>query len=236
METLVSGARELELGLTPRQLEQFERYYHELVDWNRRVNLTAITGYEDVQVRHFLDSLTAVLAARSPAGLSVIDIGTGAGLPGIPLKIAFPGLRLILLESTAKKVKFLEHLVAVLALDDIEVAKGRAEELGHDPRYRERFDLVLCRAVAALPALVELGLPFAAIGGRLVAWKKGDIGREVEESGKAVSVLGGAFGEPVNVAIDGLRDGRCLVVVEKIKATPDTYPRRPGVPARRPLR
>jgi 16S rRNA (guanine527-N7)-methyltransferase len=236
MEALESGARGLGLGLTRPQLERFELYYRDLVDWNRKVNLTAITEYEDVQVRHFLDSLTAVLAIGLPDGLKAIDIGTGAGLPGLPLKIVFPGLRLTLLEATAKKVKFLEHIVARLALENVEIVAGRAEEFGHDPRYRERFDLVLCRAVAALPALAELGLPFSAVGGRLVAWKKGDIGREVEEARKAVDLLGGRISRIVPVEVEGLRDGRCLVVVEKLGATPPAYPRRPGVPARRPIR
>jgi 16S rRNA (guanine527-N7)-methyltransferase len=235
MKILESGARELGLELTPAQQGQFELYYKELIDWNRRVNLTAIVDYEEVQVKHFLDSLTAVLAGRVLNGLKAIDIGTGAGLPGIPLKIILPGLRLTLLEATAKKVRFLEHLADTLALDSIEIINARAEEIAYDARYRGRFDLVLCRAVAALPALVELGLPFAAIGGRLVAWKKGDIRGEVEKSRKAVAVLGGAFGRMVAVDIGGLRDDRCLVVIEKVSVTPDEYPRRPGLPARRPI-
>jgi 16S rRNA (guanine527-N7)-methyltransferase len=234
---LKRGAGELGLTLTPGQIEQFETYYRELVEWNRKVNLTAITGYEDVQVRHFLDSLTVVLATDVPPdGASVIDIGSGAGLPGIPFKIVFPAVRLTLLEATAKKVRFLEHLVKTLSLRDVEILAGRAEELGHEPRCREKFDLVLCRAVASLPALVELGLPFNAVSGRLVAWKKGDVSRELEASGRAVAVLGGRISATLPVEIDGLRDGRCLVVIEKISATPGAYPRRPGLPARRPLR
>jgi len=236
MEALESGARGLGLALTGQQLEQFELYYHELVDWNRKVNLTAITEYKDVQVRHFLDSLTMVLAVGPADGLQAIDIGTGAGLPGIPLKIVFPVLRLTLLEATAKKIKFLEHLALRLSLNNVEIVSGRAEELGHDQRYRERFDLVLCRAVAALPALVELGLPFSAVGGRLVAWKKGDISQEIEASRKAIDLLGGSFNRTVPVDIEGLRDDRCLVVIEKVGATQPNYPRRPGVPARRPIR
>jgi 16S rRNA (guanine527-N7)-methyltransferase len=238
MKTLESGAGELGLSLTPGQLEKFGLFYRELIDWNRRVNLTAITGYEEVQVRHFLDSLTVVLAVGplDRPDVRVIDIGSGAGLPGVPLKIVFPAVRLTLLEATAKKARFLGHLVDALSLDNVEIIAGRAEDLGHDPRCREKFDLALGRAVAPLPALVELGLPFVSVGGRMVAQKKGDITRELEETRRAAAILGGRISGTVPVNISGLRDGRCLVVIEKVSATPREYPRRPGVPARRPLR
>ncbi len=225
------------LHLSMRQLEQFELYYRELINWNRKINLTAITGYEDVQVRHFLDSLTVVLATGQLSdGLRVMDIGTGAGLPGIPVKIAFPGIRLTLLEATGKKAGFLEHLKSTLSMEDMEIVTGRAEELGHDPDYRDKFDIVLCRAVAVLPALVELGLPFCTSSGRMVAWKKGNIDNEIQESKKAIAMLGGRLSGMVPVNIEGLRDRRCLVVIDKVGTTPAEYPRRPGLPTRRPIR
>ncbi len=146
MEKLKSGAQKLGLHLSPEQLEQFEIYYQELIDWNRKINLTSITDYEEVQVKHFLDSLTVTLAIKQEdigKSLSVIDVGTGAGLPGIPLKILLPAIRLALLEATAKKAKFLEHLIRKLGLDDVEIVVGRAEEAAHKPQYREKFDLVI---------------------------------------------------------------------------------------------
>jgi 16S rRNA (guanine527-N7)-methyltransferase len=238
METLKSGAQKLGLDLSPSQLEQFEVYYRELVDWNKRINLTTITGYEAVQTRHFLDSLS-VTAALSPEdigeSLSVIDVGTGAGLPGVPLKIILPGIRLTLLEATAKKAKFLEYLIERLGLGGVEIVVGRAEEGANKPQYREKFDLVLSRAVAALPALVELALPFCTLGGRFVAQKKGDIEVEIKQSHKAIEVMGGRLREIKTVGLEKSGEKRCLIIIDKIKATPAAYPRRPGMPAKRPI-
>ena len=238
MEKLLSGTRRLDLQLSPEQLEQFEIYYHELIDWNRRVNLTAITGYEDVQVNHFLDALTVVLAWQPPAGDTrpkVIDVGTGGGVPGVPLKIASSGIRLILLEATAKKAVFLHHLKDRLNLEDIEIVVGRAEEVAHDARYREGFDLVLSRAVAPLPTLVELTLPFCAVGGSVVVHKKGDIEEEVKQASGAIDTLGGKLREVRAINLPEFPDRRQLVVIDKVSAPPEQYPRRPGIPKKRPL-
>ena len=239
MKKLSSGADRLGLHLSTGQLEQFEAYYRELTDWNRQINLTTITGYEDVQVDHFLDALTVALVWRPPATgrrPTGIDVGTGAGMPGVPLRIAFPDMRLVLLESTGKKAAFLHHLCRQLGLDDVEIVVGRAEDIAHDQQYRERFDLVLSRAVAALPALVELALPLCAVGGTFVAHKKGDIEREVAQAATAIDTLGGRLQDVRAVDLPEFPDRRCLVVVEKVSATPERYPRRPGIPARRPLR
>ena len=238
MEILRSGAQKLGLYLSPEQLEQFEVYYKELVDWNRKINLTSITGCEEVQVKHFLDCLTVTLAIKPEdlgKNLSVIDVGTGAGLPGIPLKILLPAIRLALLEATAKKAKFLEHLISKLGLDDVEIVVGRAEEAAHKPQYREKFDLVISRAVASLPALVELTLPFCAVGGIVVAQKKGDIAGEVGQSPKAIARLGGKLRGVKAIELSEFDDRRCLVMIDKVKPTPDEYPRRPGMPAKRPI-
>jgi len=237
METLKVGAEELGLGLSPAQLEQFASYYHELLDWNRRVNLTAITGYEEVQLKHFLDSLTITLAwlPEIDAGLWVIDVGTGAGIPGIPLKIALPAIKLVLLEATAKKANFLSHISQKLGLANVEIVVGRAEDVAYQPQYREKFDVVLSRAVAALPTLVELTLPFCAVGGIFIAQKKGAIDDEIGQAGRAISLLGGRLREVKRVDVSSLPNERYLVVIDKLSPTPEQYPRRPGLPAKRPL-
>ena len=236
MELLDLGAAELGLGLTPQQLEQFETYYRELADWNRRVNLTAITEYREVQVKHFLDSLSVYLAfPKGPTGsIRLIDVGTGAGFPGLPLKLALPEIHLVLVESVGKKSRFLEHLVEVLGLSSVEVHTGRAEELAHQPDLRESFDLAVSRGVAKLPVLLEYTLPFCTVGGRVALLKRG-IEQELAEATAALGALGGRLGDIYPVQVPGLNDGRVILSVDKVEATPDKYPRRPGLPAKRPL-
>ncbi len=238
MEKLNAGAIKLGLHLDSRQLEQFQIYYQELLDWNKRVNLTAITGYEDVQIKHFLDSLAVTLVWQPPISNTsprLIDVGTGAGIPGIPLKILFSDITLVLLDSTAKKATFLLHLKNKLGLDDVEVVVGRAEEVAHDARYREKFDMVLSRAVASLPTLVELTLPFCTIGGSFVAQKKGVIEPEISGAAKAISLMGGNLREVKRVDLAEFTDERRLIIIDKLSSTPPQYPRRPGIPAKRPI-
>lgn len=237
MEKLVVGAQKLGYELTPRQLEQFTIYYQELVDWNRRINLTAITDDEEVQVKHFLDSLSVTLALDPPeqTGLRVIDVGTGAGFPGLPLKILLPEIRLTLLEATAKKADFLRHVTEKLGISDVEIVVGRAEEVAHQDAYREKFDLTLSRAVAVLPTLVELCLPFCAIGGCFIAHKSGDAMGEAAQAAKAIRVMGGGLREVKRVNLNELPGERYLVVIDKLQPIPPLYPRRPGLPAKRPI-
>jgi len=251
MRLLLEGARQLGLDLTDEHRWAFQVYYEELVAWNARFNLTAITEYEQVQVRHFLDSLSCVRALvgteyllpavpgqagfRLARPLTCIDVGTGAGFPGLPLKIAFPRLRLTLLEATGKKVKFLEHIVERLGLEDVTVIKGRAEELGQMRNHRESYELVLARAVAELPTLTEYLLPLCRLGGLCIAQKGVGAQAEAASAQRALAVLGGRLRRIIPVELTGLAETRHLVVMEKIARTPEKYPRRPGVPAKRPL-
>jgi 16S rRNA (guanine527-N7)-methyltransferase len=240
MELLIDGANALGLHLTSKQRDAFLRYYEELVAWNRKFNLTAITEYEHVQIRHFLDSLSCLLAeearfALSRADARIIDVGTGAGFPGVPLKLVCPGVHLTLLEATGKKVAFLEHLVAQLGLQRVSVLKARAEELGHEPAHRRRYDLALARAVADLPVVVEYTLPFCKVGAWVIA-QKGEAGAaEAWNADRAITLLGGELRQVMPVELSGLPEDRSLVVIEKVSPTPEAYPRRPGIPSKRPL-
>jgi 16S rRNA (guanine527-N7)-methyltransferase len=236
MELLDRGATELGLGLTAQQLEQFEIYYRELADWNRRVNLTAITEYWEVQIKHFLDSLSVYLAfPRGPTScIRLVDVGAGGGFPGLPLKLALPDIQLVLVESVGKKTRFLDHLVMVLGLSGVDVQNGRAEQLAHQSGLRERFHLAVSRGVAKLPTLLEYTLPFCRVGGQVALLKRG-VEEELAGATAALDALGGRLGDIYPVPVPGLNDGRVIVSVEKVEATPDRYPRRPGLPAKRPL-
>ncbi len=236
-QTFREGLSQLGVTLSDDQVRQLQVYERELESWNRRFNLTRITGRERVQTFHFLDSLTAVLAIPPEirAGGRVIDVATGAGFPGIPLKIALPGLRLTLVDSVGKKATFLEHLLDALELPDVQLLLERAETLAHEPENRDSFDVALARGLAPMRILAELTLPFCRPGGIVVAHKKGDVSQELEDADNAITTLGGRLSEVQPVNVTGLEDNRALVVVEKISPTPARYPRRPGIPKKRPL-
>ncbi len=237
MRLLKAGAERLGVRVSLAQLERFQQYYRELVDWNTRVNLTSITGWEEVQTRHFLESLTVVAALPPDAleGSRALDLGSGAGLPGLPLKIVFPRLNLTLVDATAKKTAFLTHVAGVLGLADVDVLTGRAETLAHDPGLRESFDLVLARGVAPLRVLAELTLPFCSTNGAVVAYKKAAVDEEVREAKKAVETVGGVVRKVQEIDLPELGEPLSLVVLEKTGQCPDAYPRRPGIPKKRPL-
>jgi len=242
VETLAAGAAALSLPLSAAQREAFTRYRDLLLAWNRRVNLTAIVEPTEVETRHFLDSLTCAApllarwddAARVPA-LRCVDVGSGGGFPGLPLKLVLPQLQLTLLEATAKKADFLTCLVADLGLGGVEVVCDRAEALAHSPGHRESYDVAFARALAPLPTLLELTLPFLRPAGLLVAPRKGHVGADVASAARAGETLGGGPPACIPVTVPPLADGRVLVVVDKVGPTPPGYPRRAGIPAKRPL-
>jgi 16S rRNA (guanine527-N7)-methyltransferase len=241
MQRLIDGALALGIRLTEAQQAAFQLYYEELVAWSAKFNLTAITGYDQVQIRHFLDSLSCLQADEARKALSrpnprVVDIGAGAGFPGIPLKIVCPGIHLTLVEATGKKVKFLEHVVTELELTHVAAIKARAEELAHSPDHREQYDLALARAVADLPVLVEYALPFCKTGGWVIAQKGESGAAEAWNAEKSISLLGGELRQVIHLELAGLPEDRSLVVIEKVGPTPAKYPRRVGIPSKRPLR
>jgi 16S rRNA (guanine527-N7)-methyltransferase len=237
MSILYEGAREFGLELTPVQLEAFETYYHLLVEWNARINLTAITGYTEVQIFHFLDSLSVgrALPKYELDGKQLIDVGAGAGFPGVPLAIAFPHLQVALLEATGKKAVFLDGLARELGLDNVTTIKGRAEEVAHLREQREQYDFAVARAVAELRTLVEFTLPFVRVGGRFIAQKTTAAAEETKAAGHALQLLGGAARELIPIQLPSQRETRHLVVIAKVAHTPDKYPRRAGVPSKKPL-
>lgn len=236
MEKLTAGARKLGISLNRLQTDKFRIFYRELVEWNKKINLTGITDYEEVITKHFLDSLTVISARQFQDTDMVIDIGTGAGLPGLPLLITFPWLKLVLLEATAKKITFIKYITEKLGLSVTQVINERAETLAHRPEYREQFDVVLSRAVAVLPVTVELALPFCKPGGIFISQKKGNITLEVSQAAKAIGILGGKLREIKPITLTELPDSRQLVIIDKINQTPELYPRRNGLPQKRPIR
>jgi 16S rRNA (guanine527-N7)-methyltransferase len=222
-----------ELGA--QQIEQFDIYARELVDWNQRFNLTSITDCEQIRVRHFLDSLSCWMALRQAPPVRLIDVGTGAGFPGLALKILRPEMQLTLVESTAKKASFLEHIVQVLSLSQVSVLAQRAEDVGQDASQRGGYDWAVARAVAPMAVLAEYMLPLVSIGGRVLAQKAKDAQSELDAAADAIAKLGGAVQELISVSVPGLDEKRSLVVLKKIAETPAAYPRRAGMPSKRPL-
>lgn len=234
LEKFRQGLKKLNIDLTEEQTEQFLDYYEFLIETNKVMNLTAITGFDEVIEKHFLDSLSLCRVFELNRQIRVIDMGTGAGFPGIPLKIAFPQIDLLLVDSLNKRIKFLREVAERLALENVEALHARAEEIAKDKQYREQFDLCVSRAVANLSTLSEYCIPFVKEGGMFISYKSGDIKEEVSAAEKAVAVLGGNINQVYRFELGEQK--RSFVMIEKQKKTPKAYPRKAGIPTRDPLR
>ena len=232
-DKFIEEVNKISIDLTEKQLEQFRIYYDMLVEKNKVMNLTGITEWEEVLEKHFLDSISLIRAVDLNQKLTVMDMGTGAGFPGIPLKIAFPNLKVTLADSLNKRVLFLQDVIDVLKLEDIEAIHGRAEDLARDVKYREKYDLSVSRAVANLSTLSEYCLPFVKIGGQFISYKSGEIEEEVSTSKSAVFLLGGKIKDTVKFELG--ESGRSFIIIDKVNGTPKTYPRKAGTPSKKPL-
>ena len=230
-----SDLEQLNVSLSEEQIDQFLRYYELLTEWNERINLTAIKEYSDVMKKHFIDSISLVKAYDVFREASVIDVGTGAGFPGLALKIAYPGLRITLLDSLNKRIHFLDTVIHELGLSDIKTIHGRAEDCARSDLLREKFDLCVSRAVANLSTLSEYCLPFVKVGGEFVSYKSEKLSEEMESAEHAISILGGKIKEQVEFMLPDSDIYRNLVVMEKIEETPKKFPRKAGLPAKNPL-
>ncbi len=235
LDIFYSGLEKLNISLDENQIQQFIKYYDILIETNKVMNLTAITEPKEVIEKHFIDSLSIVKAMDMSNDMRVIDIGTGAGFPGIPLKICYPNLDMTLLDSLNKRIKFLNEVIELLGLENIETIHGRSEEYGRNKDYREKYDLCVSRAVANLSTLSEYCIPFVKVGGRFISYKSGNSGEEIESARSAVEKLGGKIDNIMDFCIDNTDIKRTLVNIHKIKNTQGKYPRKAGTPAKEPL-
>lgn len=236
LEVFKRGLEELEIELTEKQFEQFIQYYEMLVEKNKVMNLTGITEWEEVVQKHFLDSLSLVYAVEIEDGMKVLDLGTGAGFPGIPLKIAFPQMQIVLLDSLNKRINFLKEVIDALGLKGIKAFHGRAEEFAQKGEYREKFDLVVSRAVANLSTLSEYCIPFVQVGGSFISYKSGEIDEELESADQAILTLGGTLASVEEFTLPDSEVSRSLIVIDKEESTKKKYPRGGGKPSKDPIK
>jgi 16S rRNA (guanine527-N7)-methyltransferase len=236
MDKLAREAQQLfGIHLTGRQVVALMNYERELLDWNQKFNLTAIRDVEGIRTKHFLDSFSCVLAWKANPPTRLVDVGTGAGFPGLALKILYPAMRLTLVESVGKKARFCRHIVSEMKMEGVEVLTARAEEVGQMGVHREQYDWAVARAVADLPVLAEYLLPMLQVNGHMLAQKGVSAPAEVHKSEQALKILGGQMRQLIPVTLPGVADERYLVVIDKVAATPGQYPRKSGIPAKKPL-
>ena len=227
--------KQLGIALSDHQMKQFLKYYELLVEWNEFMNLTAITEYDEVMKKHFLDSLSLIKTYDVSKNRTVIDVGTGAGFPGLAIKIAYPELQVTLLDSLNKRIKFLDEVILQLGLTGVETVHGRAEDYAKPGKLREKFDLCVSRAVANLTSLTEYCLPFVKVGGEFISYKSEKMSEELEHAKKAISVLGGKYDRCEEFYLPESDIFRNLVVIKKVKETPKKYPRKAGMPTKEPI-
>lgn len=243
MDLLQQGSETLGINLSSEQMEQFYQFYHELVEWNQKFNLTAITEFNEVQIKHFLDSIVSLPIIAEELGTDLpiqevrhaVDVGTGAGMPGIPLKIVWPKLKVTLMDGTGKKIQFMNQAVSQLGLTGVDVVQGRAEELGRQTQYRGQFDLVMARAVAPLNTLVEYLLPLARRNGHVIIYKGANVAEEFMTARNAIETLGGETVRLAPVQVPFLDQKRFILLIKKIKPTPERFPRGQGLARKDPL-
>ena len=229
----IQGLKEYGFDPTDEQIEKFIRYYDLIIEWNEKINLTAITEYKDVMIKHFLDSVSIIKAVDMSSVDSLIDIGTGAGFPGIPIKIMFPDIKITLLDSLKKRLNVLDLIIDELNLKDIYTIHGRAEDIARDPKHREKYDLCVSRAVANLSTLSELCIPFVKPNGKFVSYKSEKADEELEKAQNAIRLLGGKVTSTVSFELED--NIRTLIVIDKTESTNKKYPRKAGTPGKEPL-
>ena len=234
-EQFKSDLKQFNVELSDLQITQFLKYFELLVEWNEFMNLTAITEYEDVMKKHFVDSLSLIKTYDVNKSVSVIDVGTGAGFPGLALKIAYPNLKVTLLDSLNKRINFLNHVIEQLGLENVETVHGRAEDFAKPGKLREKFDVCVSRAVANLTSLSEYCLPFVKLGGEFISYKSEKMNEEMDNAKKAISILGGKFDRCEEFMLPESDIFRNLVVIKKVKETPKKYPRKAGLPTKEPI-
>lgn len=235
-DILRKGIEELGISVNDKILQDFKVYREVLVDWNQKMNLTGIEEEREVYIKHFLDSISAITNNYIKDGMSIIDVGTGAGFPGLPLRMCLKNVKLTLLDSLNKRINFLQEVSAKVGIDDIEFIHGRAEDFGKDENYREKYDIATARAVAGLPVLIEFCAPFIKLGGYFVCLKGPNANLELEEAKKAIEIMGLEFVEKIDVKLPELDLSHNILVFKKIKNTPEKYPRKAGKPSKNPIK